>query len=65
MRKKEWSTPELVILVRSRPEENVLTHCKTYGTTVVNQDPYTPTGQDCKAAQGNCGACQSHKSGLT
>jgi hypothetical protein len=26
--KKEWKKPELVILVRSRPEEAILTPCK-------------------------------------
>jgi hypothetical protein len=27
--KKEWKTPELIVLVRSKPEEAVLTGCKT------------------------------------
>jgi hypothetical protein len=27
--KKEWKTPELIVLVRSKPEEAVLTACKT------------------------------------
>lgn len=26
--KKEWETPELIILVRSNPEESVLVACK-------------------------------------
>ena len=26
--KKEWSEPELIVLVRSKPEEAVLTSCK-------------------------------------
>jgi hypothetical protein len=33
--KKEWKTPELIVLVRSKPEEAVLTACKigaTYAT---------------------------------
>ena len=29
--KKDWKKPELVVLVRSRPEESVLAHCKTGG----------------------------------
>jgi hypothetical protein len=28
---KEWTSPELTVLVRSNPEEAVLTGCKTYG----------------------------------
>ena len=27
--KKEWVTPELIVLVRSQPEETVLILCKT------------------------------------
>jgi len=30
--KKEWVTPELIILVRNKPEEAVLTTCKSAGT---------------------------------
>jgi hypothetical protein len=26
--KKSWGTPELIVLMRSKPEEMVLTHCK-------------------------------------
>jgi hypothetical protein len=28
--KKPWSKPELIVLVRGRPEEGVLTACKGY-----------------------------------
>ena len=28
--KKEWELPELVVLVRSKPEEAVLAVCKTF-----------------------------------
>jgi hypothetical protein len=28
--KKEWKTPELIVLVRSKPEEAVLAGCKYY-----------------------------------
>ena len=28
MDKREWSRPQLIVLVRSRPEEVVLLHCK-------------------------------------
>jgi hypothetical protein len=36
--KPEWKTPELVVLVRSKPEEAVLKGCKTY--------PYPGSGPD-------------------
>jgi hypothetical protein len=29
--KKPWQTPELIVLVRSRPEESVLVNCKISG----------------------------------
>ncbi len=29
MRKKKWTTPQLIVLVRGRPEEGVLQGCKT------------------------------------
>ena len=29
--KKEWRKPELIVLVRSKPEEAVLAKCKNYG----------------------------------
>jgi hypothetical protein len=31
MEEKEWSEPELIVLVRSKPEEAVLTVCKGDG----------------------------------
>jgi hypothetical protein len=30
MEKKEWKTPELTVLVRSKPEEAVLAACKDH-----------------------------------
>ena len=32
--KKKWEKPKLIILVRTRPEERVLTSCKTIDTTL-------------------------------
>ena len=29
-RSKEWKKPELIVLVRGKPEESVLTGCKYY-----------------------------------
>ena len=29
MKKKKWSTPELIILTRNKPEESVLLVCKS------------------------------------
>jgi hypothetical protein len=30
--KKEWQTPELIVLVRSKPQESVLGSCKHFPT---------------------------------
>ncbi len=32
MTKKNWIVPELIVLVRNKPEEAVLTSCKNYGS---------------------------------
>jgi len=34
--KKAWVEPELIVLVRSKPEEAVLGNCKTYSGGVSN-----------------------------
>jgi len=39
MEKKEWSEPELIVLVRSQPEEAVLTNCKAWGGPWSPADP--------------------------
>jgi len=38
MEKKEWSEPELIVLVRSKLEETVLITCKTSSTAGANSD---------------------------
>jgi hypothetical protein len=34
-----WTTPELIVLVRSNPEESVLTNCKAWGGPWSGADP--------------------------
>ena len=36
---KTWETPKLIVLVRGRPEEAILTNCKT-GTDTLISGPY-------------------------
>ena len=48
MQKKSWTTPELIVLVRSNPEEAVLRGCKRNVADSVG--PSKPT---CKAATGS------------
>ena len=52
--KRQWNTPELTVLVRSRPEEAVLAACKYGGMT-------GPTGgkSECRAkVTGKCTGAQ-------
>jgi hypothetical protein len=46
--KKRWQKPELTILVRSNPEEAVLTFCKYPGR-------HDPQGNECSTTQGGTG----------
>ncbi len=50
--KKEWVTPELIVLVRSNPEEAVLETCK-HGTTIPDSGPAT-NFRDCNLS---CAVC--------
>lgn len=49
--KQAWSKPELVVLVRGKPEEAVLSSCKGDG-------PPTSSGQGWGMCAVNCGNCQ-------
>ncbi len=54
--KKEWSEPELIVLVRSKPEEAVLEACKT--GTAISGNSVLATG--CGNPGGSfCGQCAS------
>jgi hypothetical protein len=53
--KSVWKTPELIVLVNNRPEETVLTLCKTLGAIGGNMDI------DQLCANGACNYC--HDSG--
>lgn len=57
---KAWETPQLIILARGMPEENVLTQCKAiqFTGTPLAADAFQQN--NCaKEPVGNCGACQS------
>jgi len=50
--KKEWTKPELTVLVRNKPEEQVLTNCK--GS--IPGDPNNVDG-NCNDAPNGCTEC--------
>jgi hypothetical protein len=50
--KKEWKTPELTVLVRSKPEEAVLLNCKVG----IVAGPYASAGS-C-SSDSNCYYCE-------
>lgn len=58
--KKSWETPQLIILARGNPEENVLLVCKAIGFTGVSPYPQAQGQTACNYPEaGNCGACQN------
>jgi len=49
---KEWASPELTVLVRSKPEEGVLTACKTdnlLGPTIIEVNHCLRESEACQA----------------
>lgn len=57
MKKKVWSKPEFIVLAKSTPGENILTHCKSVNHASTYLDGSEVSGQNCKQKQGVCGAC--------
>ncbi len=49
---RQWDRPTLVVLMRGKPEENVLVGCKNKAAT-------GPAGLGCKALDGS-GNCAAH-----
>ncbi len=64
MEKEKWAKPELVVLVEGKPEENVLTQCKSVHATTANAE-LSISGQNCKVKLrcSVCGACQAEGGG--
>jgi hypothetical protein len=59
--KKQWERPQLVVLGRGTPEENVLQACKQVQKEVINP---IAGKQNCKAHEDppNCAECQKNTS---
>jgi hypothetical protein len=53
MQKKEWQDPELIVLVRGKPEEAVLSACKGES----RGDPNNMAGA-CNTEDGQCFVCE-------
>jgi hypothetical protein len=68
MKMQKWTTPQLMVLEKGQPEENVLEQCKS-----VHSPPNTATsggltGQNCKAHPKNpgiCSTCQAEGGGAS
>ncbi len=54
--KKHWEKPQLIILARGEPEENVLEGCK-----IINHHlgEYGLHQEGCDQGKDNCGACKA------
>ena len=58
MQKKEWRKPELIVLVRSEPEETILVICKA---TTVRGGP-TYRNNACRGSTTSCtGSCNQRQ----
>ena len=62
-KQKSWETPQLIVLAKAEPEENVLTGCKTQNPNIPNvAGPNDLVVQD-RCAAGpevqNCSNCQA------
>ena len=55
MPKKAWLKPELIVLVRGKPEEAVLTNCKSATAQIFNATDFAK----CSSTAGSCDACTS------
>jgi hypothetical protein len=55
--KRVWSRPELIVLVRNRPEESVLGGCKNHGEGTFSG----PSNQDSQCSQDGllCNYCEN------
>lgn len=61
MAKFKWQRPELIVLHKGRPEENVLTQCKYNAAPLGTGGTQADTlGHGCQATKDkSCQACQS------
>jgi len=57
MEKKKWVQPELIVLVRSKPEESVLQACKLAFQEQQAGWGSSDENQGCTYKSGGCSAC--------
>ncbi len=60
--KKMWEKPELIVLLKNRPDESVLTGCKTQSSGIT---PGTNAQMCGTTADNKCNACQSRGGGIS
>ena len=58
---KKWNKPELTVLIKAQPEENVLLECKYNAAALgIGLDQNATLGHGCQATkEASCQACQS------
>ena len=62
--KKKWEKPELIVLLRGKPEEVLESNCKNVGSITFNTPATDSQGCGDGGAQ-NCGSCQGRGGGGT
>ncbi len=58
--KKEWEKPELIVLVRGKPEEGVLVTCKTRGASIVQPSTVNNDCEKDNQPQSVCLQCHEY-----
>ena len=61
--KKKWEKPELIVLLRGKPEEVLQSNCKNVGALTFAR-PLVDS-QGCGEGTGNCGVCHPRGGGGT
>ncbi len=56
MEKKEWGMPKLIVLIRAKPEESILTFCK-YAAWPESSEGPDATYPKCTTNLGRGGVC--------
>ncbi|NLG28705.1 MAG: hypothetical protein GX557_12395 [Chloroflexi bacterium] len=68
MARKAWQRPQLIVLSKGTPQENVLLHCKTMNPNQAQTGPSDLVYQDTCAGgpnYNNCRNCQSRANHAT
>lgn len=61
--KKNWKKPHLIIIGQGKPEESVLTNCKSHAQP--NSVISTASRTNCNEVSGSCAGCRNNGGGIS